>query len=171
VSAPGVVPGTLDPAAAAGYPARSCTSLRQPDLSGRTRPWSGGADREFGRFRTDDLAVAARNLVCAGSSTHGDIPCSGLDGRQGTNTPQNTRVRPPASHYSYCMISRIRGDFTGFRSDTLKPHERPFTGMLGRHPRSASGRGGDTHRACAVGAWTGTSCRSTRSCSPAQVPV
>ena len=26
-------------------------------------------------------------------------------------------------------------------SDTLKPHERPFTGMLYRHPRSASGRG------------------------------
>src|SRR5580704_15851134 len=27
-------------------------------------------------------------------------------------------------------------------SDTSNPHERPFTGMLGRHPRSASGRGG-----------------------------
>ena len=27
-------------------------------------------------------------------------------------------------------------------SDTLNPHERPFTGMLGRYPRSASGRGG-----------------------------
>jgi hypothetical protein len=27
-------------------------------------------------------------------------------------------------------------------SDTSKPHERPFTGMLGRHPRSASGRSG-----------------------------
>ena len=27
-------------------------------------------------------------------------------------------------------------------SDTLKPHELPFTGMLDRHPRSASGRGG-----------------------------
>src|ERR1700730_1617039 len=26
-------------------------------------------------------------------------------------------------------------------SDTLNPHERPFTGMLERHPRSASGRG------------------------------
>jgi len=26
-------------------------------------------------------------------------------------------------------------------SDTLDPHERPFTGMLHRHPRSASGRG------------------------------
>src|SRR4029077_7242958 len=27
-------------------------------------------------------------------------------------------------------------------SDTLKPHERPFTGMLDRHPHSASGRDG-----------------------------
>src|SRR6266487_6451527 len=27
-------------------------------------------------------------------------------------------------------------------SDTLNPHERPFAGMLDRHPRSASGRGG-----------------------------
>ena len=27
-------------------------------------------------------------------------------------------------------------------SDTLNPHERPFTGMLDRHPRPASGRGG-----------------------------
>ncbi len=26
-------------------------------------------------------------------------------------------------------------------SDTSNPHERPFTGMPGRHPRSASGRG------------------------------
>jgi hypothetical protein len=31
-----------------------------------------------------------------------------------TNTPQNTRVRLPASCYSYCMISPIRGNFTGF---------------------------------------------------------
>ena len=30
----------------------------------------------------------------------------------------------------------------GFVSDTLNPHERPFTGMPDRHPRSASGRGG-----------------------------
>ena len=27
-------------------------------------------------------------------------------------------------------------------SDTLNPHERPFTGMLDRHPPSASGYGG-----------------------------
>ena len=27
-------------------------------------------------------------------------------------------------------------------SDTSNPHERPFTGMLDRHPRPASGRGG-----------------------------
>jgi hypothetical protein len=27
-------------------------------------------------------------------------------------------------------------------SDTLNPHERPFTGMLDRHPRQASGRDG-----------------------------
>jgi transposase len=27
------------------------------------------------------------------------------------------------------------------RKSPLNPHERPFTGMLGRHPRSASGRG------------------------------
>jgi hypothetical protein len=31
-------------------------------------------------------------------------------------------------------------------SDTLNPHERPFTGMLDFHPRSASGRSG-----CSVG--------------------
>jgi hypothetical protein len=35
-------------------------------------------------------------------------------------------------------------------SDTLKPHERPFTGMFDRHPRSASGRGG-----CSVSFWLG----------------
>jgi len=29
----------------------------------------------------------------------------------------------------------------GCVSDTLNPHERPFAGMLDRHPRSASGRG------------------------------
>jgi hypothetical protein len=29
-----------------------------------------------------------------------------------------------------------------FPSDMLNPHERPFTGMLYRHPRSASGRSG-----------------------------
>ena len=55
------------------------------------------------------------------------------------------------------MNSPIRGFLTSFRvqaqiqgnltavgvqvSDTLKPHERPFTGMLDRHPSSASGRG------------------------------
>jgi hypothetical protein len=27
-------------------------------------------------------------------------------------------------------------------SDTSNPHERPFTGRLGRHPRLTSGRGG-----------------------------
>ncbi len=31
------------------------------------------------------------------------------------NTPQNTRVRPPRSCYSYCMISPTRGNRTGFR--------------------------------------------------------
>jgi hypothetical protein len=39
------------------------------------------------------------------------IPGSGSE----TNTPQNIRVRPPRSCYSYCMISPIRGDRTGFR--------------------------------------------------------
>src|SRR5690349_20311709 len=64
---------------------------------------------------------------------------------QKANTPPNTRERPPRSCYSYFMISPIRGNLTGFRvqvpSDTLNPHERPFTGMLDRHPCLASGRG------------------------------
>jgi len=38
-------------------------------------------------------------------------------------------------------------------------------------PSGGGGHGGVSHRACAVGAWTGASCRSTRSCSPDQVPV
>jgi len=43
------------------------------------------------------------------------------------------------------MISPIRGNRTGFRvqvSDTLNPHEWPFTGMLDRHraqPPAAAG--------------------------------
>jgi hypothetical protein len=51
----------------------------------------------------------------------------------------------PGSGYSYCMISPIRGDFTGFRvqvSDTLIPHNRAIFGMRNRHPGPASGRGG-----------------------------
>jgi len=44
------------------------------------------------------------------------------------------------------MISSIRGNRTDMGvqvpSDTLNPHERPFTGMLDHHPGSASGRRG-----------------------------
>jgi hypothetical protein len=60
------------------------------------------------------------------------------------NTPQNTGMHLPHSCYLYCMISPIRGNRTEMGvqvSDTLKPHERPFAGMLDRHPNSASGRG------------------------------
>jgi hypothetical protein len=38
-------------------------------------------------------------------------------------------------------------------------------------PPSGGGHGGVTQRACAAGSGTGVSCRSTRSCSPDQVPV
>ena len=47
--------------------------------------------------------------------------------------------------YADLMISSI-GEISRERvfksSDTLNPHERPFTGMLDCHPRPASGRGG-----------------------------
>ncbi len=44
---------------------------------------------------------------------------------------------------------------------------RPVAGQ----PSGGGGHGGVTHRACAADAWTGTSCRSTQSCSPDQIPV
>ena len=42
-------------------------------------------------------------------------PRTGEVADQIANTPRNGRVRPARSCYSYCMISPIRGDRTGFR--------------------------------------------------------
>ena len=71
-------------------------------------------------------------------------PCTSQVADQIANTPQNTRVRPPASGYSYCMISPIRGDFTGFRVQVPpRTHhdERLTCGyVMGRHS-SESGTG------------------------------
>jgi hypothetical protein len=62
------------------------------------------------------------------------------------NTSRNSRSISPRACYSYCMISPIReiSRSCGFKSpsDTLNPYELAFPGMLGRHPRPASGRGG-----------------------------
>jgi hypothetical protein len=73
-------------------------------------------------------------------------PPAGQVAGQITNTPRNTRVRPPRSCYSYCMISPIRGNHTGFRvqgsSDTFKPHNWLFSGVRERRPGPALSCGG-----------------------------
>jgi len=54
----------------------------------------------------------------------------------------------------FAALEHAAGDFTtlGKNSDTLNPHEQPFTGMLYRHSRLASGRTG-----CSLSSsrWTG----------------
>ena len=53
----------------------------------------------------------------------------------------NRGFRPPPA-YSSAESGKMRDFACSSPSDTVNPHERPFTGMLDCHPRSASGRGG-----------------------------
>jgi hypothetical protein len=65
------------------------------------------------------------------------------------NTPGNSRAHPPRSCYSYCMISPIRGNRTGFRVQVPpRTPERQVKDPL--HNPAAARRG---H--AGVAAWTG----------------
>jgi hypothetical protein len=60
-------------------------------------------------------------LTVAVSGAGADVPAptaqprTGQVARRTANTPPDRRPRRPGSCYFYCMISPIRGDFTGFR--------------------------------------------------------
>jgi hypothetical protein len=67
----------------------------------------------------------------------GSSPCSGTEA--GDISPVLRHLNTPRE------ISPLWGRITHLSvqvSDALNPHELPFAGMLYRHPRSASGRGG-----------------------------
>ena len=73
-----------------------------------------------------------------------EIPDSGISHRSTGSSPRSGTEAGDISPV-FAALEHAAGDFTTLGtnpSDTLNPHERPFTGMLGRHPRSASGRGG-----------------------------
>jgi len=79
--------------------------------------------------------------VCAGHV----VRAAGLPGTAASPGPRNARAAAPVVLAWSGDRSPIRGCTTSVGvqvSDTSNPHERPFTGMLDRHPRSACGRGG-----------------------------
>jgi hypothetical protein len=96
----------------------------------------------------------ARTLRTAQTVTVGLGPSAPGAARPGHRPPPdpgsgtNVKCLAPVGIGRYARpmeISPNWGNFPRFRvqvSDTSNPHERPFTGMLDRHPRSASGRGG-----------------------------
>ena len=138
---------------------------------GSTR-WQGHLGRFTGlRLRCGDWRAAAGGCHCASlmrkrrAAAAAVRPCVRPDpGSPPSSFPQVTcldRSGGPVLPPLFACEMRARpalvvlawsGDRSPFRgcttttgvqvSDTLNPHERPFTGMLDRHPRSASGRGG-----------------------------
>jgi hypothetical protein len=98
----------LPPASATMQPRRTVPCAHVPRAHhGKERP--ARAAQLPGTPRA--LQPAVREQVPARAAQ----PPAGQIAGQMANTPRNTRVRPPHSCYSYCMISPLGGDLTGFR--------------------------------------------------------
>jgi hypothetical protein len=140
-----------------GSPAQDLV-LRPGPAGPGARPGRGGVhhqaraghrdDQEHGqRGRAVRLGGSRRSVRSAGKLREParrpgrDTPRSAATISQARHTGQNPLQTPPDLNSPALRLGRPSPGFKS-PSDTLNPHERPFTGMLHRRPRSASGRGG-----------------------------
>ncbi len=111
------------------------------------------------------------SLVQRLGTTHSDAPSCGRS-RASTAAGSAAAMTRTACLVQTGMEQGSRGGRAGISQVAEVIGELNVAAALGcGQPPGGGGHGGVAHRACAAGAGTGASCRSTRSCSADQVPV